>query len=297
MPRRAARAVGCFDGTVPDDFIGDGHLSPQATARAARAGASHLPVPVPDLSDHDAVVAWRAAVHAAWGEDDSDPPRHRRVVVDGVACLVAGPADGPTFVYAHGGGYVLGSADVAMPITGRLSERVRVVSVDYRLAPEHPWPAAIDDVVTVARAVGAARPFALGGDSAGGGLALAAARRLTDGEGPVPRALVLLCPHLDHGGGDALSRAYVGGADAADPRVSPGRDRLDGLAPTLVQIAAGEALLPGAVRFARRARVAGVDVELDVWDGLWHTWHYHQEMPEAQRALDEAASFAVAHLG
>jgi acetyl esterase/lipase len=291
-------AVGCFDGPVPDDFIGDGGLSPQAAARAARAASSHLPLPMPDLHDHAAVAAWRAAVHAAWGEDDLDPPLHRSVVIGDVPCLEAGPADGPILVYAHGGGYVLGSAGVAMPLTGRLGERLHVVSVDYRLAPEHPWPAAIDDIVAVARAIGGAtRPFALGGDSAGGGLAVAAARRLLDGDGPAPHALVLLCPHLDHVDGDALSRAYVGAADPADPRVSPGRARPHGLPPTLVQIAAGETLMADAVRFARRARVAGVDVTLDVWDGLWHTWHYHQELPEARRALDEAAAFVTARLG
>lgn len=274
---------------VPDEFIGDGRLSPQAAARRARAGASHLPVSVPDLADHAAVAVWRAAVHAAWGEDDSDPPRHHREVIGGVPCLRAGPDDGPTLVYAHGGGYVLGSAGVAMPITGRLAAQLRVVSVDYRLAPEHPYPAAVDDVVAVARAVG---PCALGGDSAGGGLALAAARRLVDAGAPV-RSLVLLCPHLDHTDGDALSRAYVGGAPVDDPGVSPLHASLAGLPPALVQVSAGEALLAHAVRFARRARAAGVDATLDVWDGLWHTWHYHQELPEARRALDEAAGFVL----
>lgn len=281
--------------------IGAGVLSPGAARRRAQAGASHLPVPAPDLADLEAVGRWRAAVHAAWGEQLPHEPPHRRTSVAGVPCLEAGPAPGasgraPAVVYAHGGGYVLGSAAVAAPITARLARHGRVVSVDYRLAPEHPFPAGLDDVTAVAAELARRGPVALVGDSAGGGIALAAALRLA-ARGSAPVAVVLLCPHLRHDATEPFSRAYLGPCPADDPGASPLLAALGGLPPLLVQVAAHEALAPQAVALARRARRAGVAVSLDVWDGLWHTWHYHLDVPEAGLALDEAASFVLAHAG
>ena len=269
--------------------IGAGVRSPEAEARVARAGASHLPVPVPDLGDLAAVARWRAEVHAAWGEDLGDPPPER-VTIAGVPCLAAGPVDAPTLVYAHGGGFLLGSAASAVPITARLARTLRVLSVDYRLAPEHPFPAALDDVTAVAAARGGA---AIGGDSAGGGLALAATRRLGDA-GTRPRAIVLLCPHLRHDPTEPFSAAYLAGHDADDPEASPLLAPLRDLPRLLVQTSVGEPLFAHAVALMRRARAAGVEATLDVWDGLWHAWHYHPELPESQRALDEAAAFVMA---
>ncbi len=129
-------------------------LSAAAVARLAR-GLGDPELPLPDFGDPAAVPGWRAALHAAWGEGtEGNEPAHRRELVAGVPVLVSGPDDAPvTVVYLHGGGYTLGSAGVAVPITARLARRLRVVSVDYRLAPEHPYPAALKDAEAVFNAV------------------------------------------------------------------------------------------------------------------------------------------------
>jgi epsilon-lactone hydrolase len=242
---------------------------------------------------------------------------HRPITVAGIRCLRAGPDYGPRLAYFHGGGYALGSPEVALPITERLAPWVEVTSVDYRLAPEHPYPAAIDDAWAVFQALKAIephRPLAVGGESAGGNLALSVALRAVARGLPSPSRLILLCPHLDHGGprqpqggaartypgedldekGSAWFRAaYCGPGPAADPGLSPLRADPSGLPPTLVQVGTDDRLASHGIRFARTARAAGVAVTLDVWDGLWHTWHYHRGLPEADRALAEAGSFAA----
>ena len=322
-------------------FLRRHELSPEAEAYKSRRKPS-VPIKMPDLSDHAAAARWRAETNALWGEDDDPRALHRREVIGGVACLVAGPstavgptgtaasstadrspavADVPTVVYAHGGGYVLGSAAVAIPITARLAASgLRLVSVDYRQPPEHPFPAALDDVLAVYLALAAGgTPVALAGDSAGGALALSAAVAAT-ARGVRPAAIALFSPlldhlharrpddagsgvaHLDDAGADsrdrqeqALLRAYAGDADPAGPRLSPLRAELGGLPPVLVQAAADEPLAAQAREFQRKAAAAGVDITLELWDGLWHTWHYH-DLPEADLALTEAAAFLAAPL-
>jgi acetyl esterase/lipase len=295
--------------------VGAGPLSPEAQARLARPA---VPEPAPPaMDDLAAVAAWRQAVHQAWLAGDPPPAEtgHRVDVVAGVRCLRAGPATGPLVVYLHGGGYALGSPEVAVSITRRLAVDAEVVSVDYRLAPEHPYPAALDDTLAVHCVVAAGdqrRPVVLAGDSAGANLAVSCALAIGRAGGPAPIALVLLSPHLAHrrpdpaghdpaarlgdvdaAAGDWLSAAYCGSRRPDDPAVSPLYADLRGLPPTLVQVGGAERLLPQSIRFARLARMAGVDVVLDVWDGMWHTWHYHRELPEADRALAEARAFVA----
>jgi len=287
--------------------LGAGALSDQARARLARGVATPEPAR-PDLGDHAAVAAWRVAVHRLWGEGtEGDEPVHTPEQVAGVSVLVAGPAEAPlTVVYAHGGGYVLGSPGVAAPITARLARTLRVVSVDYRRAPEHPFPAALDDVAAVYAALRAASsgPVAVAGDSAGGALAAGVALRAVATGAVAPDALLLLCPHLDHDGhaatadddAAALIAAYRDGTDPTDPLLSPAHAPaawLAGLPPTLVQSGTADRLWRQAVRFVRRARAAGAPVELDLWDGLWHTWQYHRDLPEADRAVTEAVAFLL----
>ncbi len=306
------------------DFLGTGSLSPQAIERLNRPKVDPLRPPAAD--DHGAVAQWRAAIHRAWLEGDPAPEEcgHHRSVIGGVDCLIAGeaPADDPNrplVVYFHGGGYCLGSTEVAIPITERLAERCEVISVDYRLAPEHPFPAAIEDgsavlqeaVATIA-AAGQHRRLVLAGDSAGANVALSVALIHPD----AVDGLALFSPHLEfdaelkpgsgsvNGGRSAdplsdvddvaarwLSAAYRSDRDADDPAVAPALGELSGLPPTLVQVGSADGALGGSARFARRAKLANAEVTLDIWDGLWHSWQYHRELPEADRALAEAAEF------
>ena len=181
------------------------------------------------------------------------------------------------------------------------------MSVDYRLAPEHPFPAARSDAATVVAALAARerRPLVLVGDSAGSALAVTVSLAgLAD-----IAALVLLSPHVDlmpptkrsnriDPSSDVdevtatwLRRAYCHASSPADPLISPLRADLAELPPTLIQVGAIDSSLRQAIRFARLARLAGADVYLDIWDGMWHTWHYHRELPEADRAIEEAGRF------
>ena len=289
-------------------FVRRRELSPEAIAYKSQRKPS-VPIQMPDLTDHAAVARWRAETNALWGEDDDPAVPHRREQIGGVACLVAGPSPGdetPTVVYAHGGGYVLGSAAVAIPITARLAASgLRVVSVDYRQPPEHPFPAALDDVLAVYLALAAGNtPVALAGDSSGGALALSAAVTATL-QGLRPTAIALFSPLLDHVSvpgnpiaddeGRRLIDCYAGGANAADSRLSPLRAELGGLPAVLVQAAAAEPLAAQAVELHRRAEAAGVEITLELWEHMWHTWHYHA-LPEADQALAEAAAFLAAPL-
>lgn len=282
-------------------------LSPEAVAYKARRKPC-VPIGMSDLTDVAAVERWRAQTNALWGEDDDPAVPHRREVIGGVACRAAGsPSDASvaTVVYAHGGGYVLGSAAVAIPITARLARTVPVVSVEFRQPPSHPFPAALDDVLAVYRTLASSgTSLALAGDSAGATLALSAAVIAT-AEGTPPVAIALFSPLLDHAAvpgrpspGDAerhLIDCYTGDADPADPRLSPLRAKLGGLPPVLVQAATDEPLAAQARDFQRRAEAACVNVTLDLWEGMWHTWHYHA-LPEADEALAEAAEFLAASL-
>ncbi len=304
-----------------------------AAARARLARPAPPPVRPPPITDHDAVARWRSEVHDAWLEGDPSPEAcgHRPDVVGGVPVLRAqaravatgqAPGPAPVVVYAHGGGYALGSPSTALPITDRLAARCEVVSVDYRLAPESPYPAAVDDVTTVVTATLATtapgRPVILGGDSAGANLVVAVAQRLRSPASPTAHrpldGLVLLSPHLDHGDHgrrsaaqdrdprsdvDAeaarwLTAAYCARREVTDPLVSPLRGELADLPPTLLQAGSADSSLDHAVRFARRARSTGVDVTLDVWPDLWHTWQYHRDLPEADQALADVVDFCCA---
>ena len=201
---------------------------------------------------------------------------------------------------------MLGSAAVAIPITARLAATgLRVVSVDYRQPPEHPFPAALDDVLAVYLALAASgNPVALSGDSAGGALALIAAVAAT-ARGLRPSAIALFSPLLDHVSvpgnpladdeGRRLIDCYAGDADPADPRLSPLRADLSGLPPVLVHAGADEPLAAQVREFQRKAAAAGVEITLDLWEHMWHTWHYH-DLPEADQALAEAAAFLAAQL-
>lgn len=221
-----------------------------------------------------------------------------------------------TIVYYHGGGYVIGSPATHRDLLARLAlgARARVLGVDYRLAPEHRFPAAADDCLAATRWVLAqgAEPQALAvaGDSAGGALAVATLCALRDADDPLPAAAALLCPWTDPlaAGGSMDSNAdcdfgdrelLIGWADAyapgelvRDPRVSVIDAKLEGLPPLLVQAGGAEILLDQVEAFAARARAAGVDVQLDVAPAMFHDWQLQAELlPEGARAVDEIVAF------
>lgn len=226
-----------------------------------------------------------------------------------------------TILYCHGGGYYFCSPASHRPLVFALAVRTgaRTFSLDYRLAPEHPFPAALDDALAAYRRLLAdgtpADSIVIAGDSAGGGLALAMLVALRDARDPLPSAGVLFSPWTDlavTGGsiqsndgldpmfcGAAIGRAaklYVGDADPTHPYLSPLYADLSGLPPLLIQASSTEVLLDDARRVADRARAAGVAVEYEVWPNMPHVWQlWTPFVPEAKRALDCAARFVLTH--
>jgi acetyl esterase/lipase len=222
-----------------------------------------------------------------------------------------------TFLYLHGGGYLSGSPVTHRAITGHLASRcgARVFAADYRLAPEHPFPAALDDAVAAYRgllAEGVAPgDLVIAGDSAGGGLSVATALRLRDLALPLPCALVLFSPwtdltleQLSPAAGEVMlnrpwlrdgTRAYVAHGDARHPLVSPVFAALQGLPPTLVQVGTDELLLNDSRRLVRRLLDSGVVASLEEYPRRWHVFQLHAGMlADADRALDAVARFVTA---
>jgi len=235
------------------------------------------------------------------------------------ADLIATPASRPDHhvLYLHGGGYVSGSPALYRNFTWRVAAaaRARVLAVDYRLAPEHPFPAALEDAVAACRwlLAGGADPrrTAVMGDSAGGGLALALLLRLRDGGLERPAAAVVLSPWTDLAlTGASLARnarrdpmltlantarfaaSYLAGADPRNPYASPLYGDPAGLPPTLIHAGSDEILSDDAVRMAENMQRAGCRVELQVWPRVPHVWHlFAPVLPEANAALGRIAVF------
>ncbi len=297
--------------------IRSGELSRQAIERLSRPATE--PLRPPPLADHEAIDRWRQTVHDAWldGDPSATECGHTAVDLAGVRTLQAGldSNDRGIVCYFHGGGYVLGSPEVSLPITARLARTVGVVSVDYRLAPGHPYPAAVEDGMAAysgLRERFPTSPLVLAGDSAGANIALSVAIGLRDlGRLPIPSGLIFFSPHLgfatppsepavedprsdvDEEASRWLSEAYRGDLAPEDPRVSPLLASLHDLPPTLIQVGGSDSALPQAERYAELAEAAGCSVVLDRWPRLWHGWHYHRGLPEADAALTDAADFAL----
>ncbi|MCU1643304.1 MAG: alpha/beta hydrolase [Nocardia sp.] len=225
-------------------------------------------------------------------------------------------------LYVHGGGFSLGSLRSHGELVARVGRAagVRVLFPEYRLAPEHPYPAALDDVLAVWNWLRAdqsvpADSIVLAGDSAGGTLVAALLIALRDA-GEQPRAAALLSPVVDmtvsgdsvteNDGVDAIFTpdmlrgafaAYVGAADPRSPLVSPLFGKLDGLPPLLIQAGSAELLLSDAERFAEAAVAAGVEVTLQVRAGLPHVYPIMGDAPEAREATDDIGAFLRQRLG
>lgn len=220
-------------------------------------------------------------------------------------------------VYLHGGGYLVGSPRVQGVIAAHLARATgaTVYVPDYRLAPEHPFPAALDDALAVVNWLfdRGADPnrLALAGDSAGGGLALATALALRDAGQPLPAALALISPLVDltlsgqsvasERAADAMltrswlawcARGYLAGRPADAPACSPLFADLAGLPPMLIQAGTHEILLSDAERLAERARAAGVDTRLSVYEGFGHAFQLHAgTLRASDAAIAEIAEF------
>jgi acetyl esterase/lipase len=225
-------------------------------------------------------------------------------------------------LYLHGGGYVLGSCHSHRALVSRLALAcgVQALVLDYRLAPEHPFPAGLDDAVAVYQALLAdgldPRRIIIGGDSAGGGLSLATLLRLRDLGAPLPAAAILLSPFTDLTCSgetlttraaiepwlapelfEPLARLYAGRHDRRGPLLSPLFADLRGLPPLIVHVGDQEVLLADSTRLAERARAADVAVELEVWPELWHVFQFFApHLPEAQRSLDRIGALVRARL-
>jgi epsilon-lactone hydrolase len=235
-----------------------------------------------------------------------------------------GHAQPGTILYFHGGSFSLGSTETAMVLTANLVRRtgVRAISLDYRLAPEHPFPAAIEDCVAAFRGLldrgidPAAIVFA--GDSAGGGLTVTTCLAARDAGLPMPAAIAAFSPGLDHTRSaasmstkegidpfftrDGMGRAgemYLGGQDPNQPLLAPAvLADLTGFPPILLQVGTNELLLDDSVRLADRAREADVDVILDITAGVPHVFQaFTGRLDESDQALDRAALFITQHLG
>lgn len=268
----------------------DMSIEEQRAGMEARVGAFELPG---DMSSTDVTIA---GVNCRWVE----VPESRSDKI---------------LLYLHGGGYALGSLNTHAELMARIARtcRCRVVGVDYRLAPEHPFPAALDDAVAVfgtvyAEASGAG--IAIGGDSAGGGLTAATLLKLKASGLPGPRAAVMFSPWMDLTGNSeslttraaqdpmlsadlvrAIAVHYVGDHDADDPLISPLFGDLSGLPPMLIQVGDHEVLLNDSVDFAARAQKAGVTVKLEIWDEAFHVFQSMPLLPEAVEALTSMAAF------
>lgn len=243
--------------------------------------------------------------------------------VGGIEVTIPGNKSGRVILYFHGGVYVIGSAATSVPLVGSLVRRtgVNAITLDYRLAPEHPYPAAVDDaraayqgLLTQGMAPG---QIVLAGDSAGGGLAVATLIAAREAGLPMPSCAFLMSPYADLTlSGETLTERqsldpiltpeglgvrapeYLAGADAAHPLISPIFGDLSGLPPLLIQVGSHEILLSDALRLAARAATADVAVTLDVTPGVPHVFQgYAGLLDEAGAALDRASDFVRAQLG
>ncbi len=259
---------------------------------------------------------------------ENDPPPSdtsiEQVSMGGVSCeWVTYPLSGSggVFLLLHGGGYVSGSCVTHRKLAAHISRvtGMRVLVPNYRLAPEHPFPAGVQDALAAYGAmlaeVGQGQKIAVGGDSAGGGLTIALLLALRDAGVPMPACAVLLSPwtdilaegesyderrdvdpSIDPDDLRASGRDYTGASDPNHPLISPIKADLKSLPPLLIHVGDLETMLDDSVVFARRAEEAGVNVTLEIWPEMWHVWQqWVPHVPEAMEALDHIGRFVKKH--
>ncbi|MFT7474024.1 MAG: monoterpene epsilon-lactone hydrolase [Verrucomicrobiales bacterium] len=299
----------------------DGGMSPEALAYR------NTYVPETDPIDFTTIKDVRAEAKSGFAEAvDRAIERHELelddVVVGGIECLRirsrrGGTANG-SMLYVFGGAFIVGDPETDIPVIGALAELcgVEVIAPRYRLAPEHPAPAAGDDCFAVYRTMCADEDVRLliAGESAGGNLALATAQAARSAGLRSPAALALLSPAADlrteralfGPGVDAdpsisyqrtldIASVYPGALGVNDPRVSPIFGSMDGLPPTILTTGTHDLFLQMSLRLARKMRRSGIDVGCNVWPGMWHLFEFYDDFPESGESLAEIAGFLNNH--
>jgi epsilon-lactone hydrolase len=249
--------------------------------------------------------------------------RRDSVSADGVPCEWVIPQNGPAdqvLLYLHGGGFVYGLSPLHLQMLGYLAQKmgVRVLAVEYRLAPEHPFPASLDDCITayywLLKQGFPSQKIVVAGDSAGGNLTITMMMKLRDGYEPLPAAAACLSPvanlsdrdnHPTKGFKDPLlppkavrtySKSYIARNDAHDPLISPVFGDWHGLPPLLIHVGEDEILREDAVLVEELAKAAGVNVRLEIYPRMWHVWQIYLKLPQAVQSLDDIARFLKSQL-
>lgn len=277
-------------------------IKPGASLEDMRKGLDAMGKATPRLTDVSAAIADAGGISGEW----------------------LTPAGGDThsvILYLHGGGYLLGSVDSHRALLERLAKASgrRVLAINYRLAPEAPFPAPVEDACAAYRwllAQGiAAKRIAISGDSAGGGLVLATLLALRDAGDAMPGCAVPISPWTDMEGSGAsmetraavdpmvqkgplveMAGAYLQGADSRNPLASPLYGDFKGLPPLLIQVGDAETLLDDTTRIVPKLKAAGVDVTMEVWPDMIHVWHLFAPMlDKGQEAIDGIGAFVRKH--
>ncbi len=314
------------DSPVPVD------ISPEAQALffRMRPAAGIPPSVFPDCTDpaqRQAFLRFRQAVELnmeAQARTVTIPYARQDTTIDGVnVTWLTSPRTtrrGKLILYLHGGAFIFGTArGNSLGLLNLANQTgLRVLAVDYRLAPETPFPGGLEDCKTVYRWLlrrgYSPKNIIVLGESAGGGLALSTLLSLREEGAPMPAALVVLSPWADLSrSGDtdatlaphstlcwdtqlaAAAKAYVGQHDPRNPLISPVYADYTGMPPMLIHAGTREILLSDAIRVNHQALKAGVDVTLDVWEGMFHV-HQHSGLPESHEAMDDIAAFIEKHL-
>jgi|HubBroStandDraft_5_1064220.scaffolds.fasta_scaffold15355_4 monoterpene epsilon-lactone hydrolase len=255
---------------------------------------------------------------------DLDGSDFRREPVDagGVRaewCIPSGWNEDNVVVHVHGGGFVMGSPDSHFELAGRLARSAGAAAlvIDYRLAPENPWPAAVDDVITSYRWLLAdprfrPRSVAVAADSAGGAIALSTLINLHREREPMPAGVALMSPWLrldlataeqaddpvlDLEEMSEFAAMYAGALSRDDPQVSPLYGDLSGLPPIAIHVGSREAIKGDSVQLARSAVARGVEVEFAMWFGMVHGWQMAPQVPEAVASTEKLGAFLAECFG
>jgi epsilon-lactone hydrolase len=251
---------------------------------------------------------------------------HIGVLTNGVPSewvIPAGAGSERVILYLHGGAYNSGSMRSHRALAANIAyaAHARALIINYRLAPEHPYPAALVDAFSAYKWLLEqgirSKQIIITGDSAGGGLTIALLVALRERRQPMPAAAVVLSPWTDlsesgeswqensevdymiNGGKlKEAARIYLKGTDPQTPLASPVHANLEGLPPLLIQVGSEEVLLSDSIRLAENARLSGVHVTLDIWEGMQHVWQFTANIvPEARKAIDKIGEFIQEQTG